>query len=185
LPEQERIVKLLDEADALQKLRAQSDRRASDLIPALFHEMFGDPESNPFGWPTLKIESIVNRCGTFDPRTKANAVFKYLDIGSVDGASGSIGGTKTLLGADAPSRARQVIFEGDVVVSTVRPNLRATALIPNELQGQICSTGFCVLRPQDHNSSEFLYALTRIHWFTNQLRTRAKITSHFQFGQMV
>jgi type I restriction enzyme S subunit len=44
LTEQERIVKLLDEADVLRKLRAQADRRTANLIPALFHEMFGDPE---------------------------------------------------------------------------------------------------------------------------------------------
>lgn len=42
LDEQERIVKILDEADELRKLRAQADRRTADLIPALFHEMFGD-----------------------------------------------------------------------------------------------------------------------------------------------
>ena len=41
LPEQERIVKLLDEVDELRKLRAQSDRRTADLISALFDDMFG------------------------------------------------------------------------------------------------------------------------------------------------
>ena len=35
-------MKLLDEADELRKLRAQADRRTADLIPALFHEMFGE-----------------------------------------------------------------------------------------------------------------------------------------------
>lgn len=52
LAEQERIVALLDEADALRKLRAQADQRTADLIPALFHDMFGDPATNPMGWPT-------------------------------------------------------------------------------------------------------------------------------------
>ncbi len=42
LAEQERIVKLLDEADELRKLRARANRRTVDLIPSLFHEMFGD-----------------------------------------------------------------------------------------------------------------------------------------------
>jgi type I restriction enzyme S subunit len=51
LADQERIVKLLDEADELWKLRAQSDRRTAELIPALFHKMFGDPVKNPNGWP--------------------------------------------------------------------------------------------------------------------------------------
>ena len=43
LEEQERLVKLLDEADELRKLRDQADRRTATLIPALFHEIFGDP----------------------------------------------------------------------------------------------------------------------------------------------
>ena len=37
LPEQEHIVKLLDEADALRKLRKQADKRSAELIPALFN----------------------------------------------------------------------------------------------------------------------------------------------------
>lgn len=47
LTEQERIVHILDEADELRKLRAQADRRTADLIPALFHEMFGDGQLFP------------------------------------------------------------------------------------------------------------------------------------------
>jgi len=42
LADQDQIVRTLDEADALRKLRAQAAGRLSDIIPALFHEMFGD-----------------------------------------------------------------------------------------------------------------------------------------------
>lgn len=59
LPEQERIVKLLDEAEELRTLRAQADRRATALIPALFHEMFGDPSSNPKGWSLVAVSDIA------------------------------------------------------------------------------------------------------------------------------
>ena len=45
LAEQERIVKLLDEADGLRKLRARADCRAAELIPAFFHEMFNSTKS--------------------------------------------------------------------------------------------------------------------------------------------
>jgi type I restriction enzyme S subunit len=41
--EQERIVKLLDEADGLRNLRGQADRSTAALIPALFTQLFGDP----------------------------------------------------------------------------------------------------------------------------------------------
>jgi type I restriction enzyme, S subunit len=41
LAQQERIVELLDQADQLRKLRGQADRRISDLVPAIFNQMFG------------------------------------------------------------------------------------------------------------------------------------------------
>lgn len=59
LAEQERIVKLLDEADELRKLRAQADRRTAALIPALFHEMFGDPATNPNGFRKEPLENLI------------------------------------------------------------------------------------------------------------------------------
>jgi len=61
LAEQERIVKLLDEADELRKLRAQADCYTDALIPSLFHEMFGDPDSNPKGWPVKTLEQLAER----------------------------------------------------------------------------------------------------------------------------
>lgn len=59
IAEQERIVKLLDEADELRKLRAQADRRTATLIAAFFHEMFGDPDANPHGWLSRSLEEVI------------------------------------------------------------------------------------------------------------------------------
>ncbi|MBI3615356.1 MAG: restriction endonuclease subunit S [Candidatus Omnitrophica bacterium] len=58
LAEQERIVKLLDEADGLRKLRAQADHRTVALVPAIFHEMFGDAAAN---CKTTTIEDAVKQ----------------------------------------------------------------------------------------------------------------------------
>ncbi len=65
LAEQERIVRLLDEADAIRKLRAQADQRTADLIPAMFYEMFGDPVSNSMDWQVRVVEELLdhNRSG--------------------------------------------------------------------------------------------------------------------------
>lgn len=60
LPEQERIVKMLDEADELRKLRAQADRRTTALIPALFHEMFGDPAANDRKWKREIFSNLLD-----------------------------------------------------------------------------------------------------------------------------
>ncbi len=60
LAEQERIVKLLCEADDLRKLRNQSDSRSEALIPALFFEMFGDPLKNTSRSPILPLAEVVD-----------------------------------------------------------------------------------------------------------------------------
>lgn len=84
LAEQERIVNLLDEADELRKLRAQADRRAAALIPALFYEMFGDPATNPFGWTVESVGNLFDRarggakCGPFGSALKKH---EYVEVG--------------------------------------------------------------------------------------------------------
>jgi type I restriction enzyme, S subunit len=57
LAEQRRIVSLLVEADELRKLRAQADRRTADLIPALFHKMFG----HKCNFPTATIAQLAEK----------------------------------------------------------------------------------------------------------------------------
>jgi len=60
LAEQDRIVKLLDQADELRKLRAQSDRRTVTLLPALFREMFGDPVANEKKWIRESLAEVLD-----------------------------------------------------------------------------------------------------------------------------
>ena len=57
LAEQERLVKLLDEAEELRKLRDQADHRTADLIPSLFQEMFGENVKKPHD--RVKLEQIA------------------------------------------------------------------------------------------------------------------------------
>lgn len=59
--EQERIVRLLDEAAALRRLRTQADERTAAAIPALFDEMFGDPAANPKNWPVVPVSRFVKQ----------------------------------------------------------------------------------------------------------------------------
>jgi type I restriction enzyme S subunit len=59
LAEQERVLKLLDDADELRKLRAQADRRSAALIAALFNAMFGDPLTNPKRWPVMAFADLI------------------------------------------------------------------------------------------------------------------------------
>ena len=98
--------------------------------------------------------------------------FLYVDITSVNNEAKAITGFKKIAGADAPSRARKVIRNGDIIVSTVRPNLNAVALVPSSLNNQICSTGFSVLRPSEKVLSGYLFAFVRSSFFINALIAR-------------
>ena len=63
LAEQERLISLLDQASGLRKLRARADQRSAELIPALFHEMFGDPVTNSYKWPTNRLADVCDSKG--------------------------------------------------------------------------------------------------------------------------
>ncbi|MTJ17958.1 MULTISPECIES: restriction endonuclease subunit S [unclassified Dolichospermum] len=59
LSEQHRIVEILDQADALRKMRAEADAKSDRILPALFIKMFGDPST----WTDANTEllgSLVN-----------------------------------------------------------------------------------------------------------------------------
>lgn len=61
LPEQRRIVDLLSRAEGIVRLRREAEKKAAELVPALFLDMFGDPATNPKGWAVRKVSDFVSR----------------------------------------------------------------------------------------------------------------------------
>ena len=99
----------------------------------------------PPTWAQVPLSSIT--VDTTQRVPLADEVIRYIDIGSVNRNTKSIESPQELLGKDAPSRARKQVAAGDTLVSMTRPNLNAVAMVPKELDEQIASTGFDVLRP--------------------------------------
>lgn len=71
---------------------------------------------------------------------------EYVDIGSVS-ANDGIQKTEKILYCNAPSRAKRVVRDGDVIISTVRTYLEAIAPINTPPKNMVVSTGFAVIRP--------------------------------------
>ena len=115
---------------------------------------------------------------TRDPATAPEAMFSNIDIASIDIELGEIREVSEVLGADAPSRARQVGHTGDVIISTVRPTRGATALIPESMDGFICSTGFAIVHPSDQVTSEYLHTALRLHTTLEQFGRRSAGSSY-------
>ena len=99
-------------------------------------------------WNTAKLGDVIEKGETINPTTNPDIQFNYIDVSSVDRASFRIGKTQSLLGKDAPSRARRAVRTGDVLFATIRPTLQRVAIVPEELNGEVCSTGYIVLRPK-------------------------------------
>lgn len=74
LPEQKRIAAILDQADALRRLRRRALDRLNTLGQAIFQEMFGDPVANERGFPTLALDQVASFVSGATP-AKANPAF--------------------------------------------------------------------------------------------------------------
>jgi type I restriction enzyme S subunit len=109
-----------------------------------------------------------------DPRRETGS-FRYIDISSINRESKQIEDAKELPCDEAPSRARKDIRANDILVSTVRPNLNAVAQVSAELDGQIASTGFAVLRPDPKRiQPRYLFFRVITDAFINDMVAQAK-----------
>ena len=118
----------------------------------------------PAHWDVARLKYLATlNDETLPESTDPSFEMTYVDIGSVDAVAG-ITETETVAFEKAPSRARRVVRDGDVVISTVRTYLRAIAAIHTPESGLIVSTGFAVLRPWRLESSFASYALRAPHF---------------------
>jgi len=109
-----------------------------------------------------------------DPAASPADEFGYIDITNVDVIDGSVT-LQRMRGWQASSRARKRVAEGDVLVSTVRPNRSAIALIDASLAGAVGSTGFAVVRPRAIDPA-FLFAYLKTRFARLQLVRRTSAT---------
>ncbi len=111
----------------------------------------------PSSWTRIQLGKICLPVEMIDPKTRPDEEFLYVDIAAIDNERNVIAAPKRILGKNAPSRARQRIKRGDILFSTVRTYLRNVAIVSKEFDGQICSTGFCVIRPMPFMNPEFVF----------------------------
>jgi type I restriction enzyme S subunit len=121
----------------------------------------------PSDWEVKSIAEIVN----VDPEnlgssTNPNFAFKYISLEDVD--YGILRNISEVVFKDAPSRARRKLKKDDILVSTVRPNLKSHLHISKDVLDWVCSTGFSVLRSKVEFNSTFLYN----HFFASIINTQ-------------
>jgi len=130
--------------------------------------------------PLNTIGEHIDSVSSWTPdRNDPDGVFTYVDLSAVDQNAKVVSGARQLACAEAPNRARQLIRAGDVLVSTVRPNLNGVALVPPELDGATASTGFCVLRARASQlDARYLYQWVKSPRFVSDMVRKATGASY-------
>lgn len=102
-------------------------------------------------------ETVSSLCGLNDKNFVPNDETEYLYIELADvGGFGNIGEVKKVLGKDLPSRARRQVKTGQIIVASVEGSLQSCALITEEYNNALCSTGFYILSSNKSNSETLL-----------------------------
>jgi len=126
----------------------------------------------PSDWDLCLVSELTN----VDPEnlsasTDPNFSFNYISLEQVD--FGNLIGTSREVFRTAPSRARRVVRHDDVLMSTVRPNLKAHLHFRSQVSDAICSTGFAVLRAKpDAVDPAYIFA----HLFASPLNKQIEKT---------
>lgn len=104
---------------------------------------------------------------------------EYIDISSVDNIKKKIVSSQIIPTVNAPSRAKQLINKGDVLVSTVRPNLNAVAIVDRETDNTlVASTGYCILRTENEIDQKYIYYFCQSPYFVEDMVKQATGASY-------
>lgn len=164
LPEQRRIAAILDKADALRAKRREVIAKLDQLLQSVFLDMFGDPMTNPKGWPTSFLGEIsdfengdrsanypsdgdMTTSGVLFLSTK-NIVKNKLDLRKVQFISQH----------KFDSLSRGKLRKGDLII-TLRGTLGACGIFESPYETGFINAQMMIIRPHSHLRSDFLHYL--------------------------
>ena len=168
LPVQEEIVRILDKFTSLTaELTAELTARRKQ------YEYYRDALlTKDTKVEMKKLGELCQQISNIKWKNEKNS-FQYIDLTSVDRETHEIINPTKIDSSNAPSRAQQIVKENDVLFGTTRPMLKRSTFISKEFDGQICSTGYCVLRPNQeivkpryiyhHINSSLFYQYVETH----------------------
>lgn len=146
LSDQQRIVSYLDaEFTKIEALKANAEKQlqaAKDLFQAALKELLTPKE----GWVEKKLGEVCEKTKNIK-WSESSGTHQYIDLSSVSRDELTITDSITVDYKNAPSRAKQIIKAHDILFATTRPTLRRLCIVGNNYDNEICSTGFCILRP--------------------------------------
>ena len=118
LPEQRRIAEVLDRAEALRAKRRAALAQLDTLTQSIFLDLFGDPATNPKGWPVSTIGEVADVQGGLQvtsARKSCPREVPYLRVANVYRGYLDLSEIKTIRATDAEI-ARTTLEKNDLLV---------------------------------------------------------------------
>lgn len=132
-----------------------AERIDADYFQPKYDDIVNAIKNYPGGWDTLGNQGYVKDTN-FNP--EAETEYKYIELANI-GSDGEITDCMVEHGEDLPTRARRKVAIGDVIVSSIEGSLGSIALITEEYDNALCSTGFHVVESDVLNSETLLVLL--------------------------
>jgi len=153
LDKQKRIADLLWSIDEVVESKIVLSRQLNGIYCSFLEEIHSEQR----GKKKYKVKDICTiNANNLSAKTDPNYRFKYLDIASII-APNKIGELKEYSFEDAPSRARRIVEQGNLVLSLVRPYQQSFVMVENEVHHLIASTGTAVLKAGDSIDTKYLF----------------------------
>ncbi|MCA0246254.1 MAG: restriction endonuclease subunit S [Proteobacteria bacterium] len=133
LPEQQRIVDILDRAASIRKLRKQAEAKAQEIIPALFVDMFGDPVANLRGWPLKQLGEVGqldrgrSRHRPRDAQELYGGPYPFIQTGDVAQSNGYIDTYSRTYSAFGLAQSK--LWERGTLCITIAANIAKTGIL--------------------------------------------------------
>ncbi|MGN2250265.1 restriction endonuclease subunit S [Frateuria sp. GZRe14] len=148
LAEQRRIAAILDKADALRAKRREAIAKLGKLLQSVFLDMFGDPVTNPKGWPRASIGSFASFITSGSrgwAKYYADSGAKFIRIQNLVNGELDMEECAFVRAPESAEARRTLVQEGDVLVS-ITADLGRTAVVPEGLGAAHINQHIAILR---------------------------------------
>lgn len=136
----------------------QAERIDAEYFQPKYDEIINAIKTYKGGWDTL-ASLVTLKNGNFTPNDAKT--YQYIELANIAG-NGEITDCTTDEGQNLPTRARRKVNTGDVIVSSIEGSLSSIALINDEYNNALCSTGFHIISSEVINSETLLVLLKSV-----------------------
>jgi type I restriction enzyme S subunit len=181
LPEQRRIVDILNRANGIRRLRREAQEKAQNVVPALFVDMFGDAITNPKGWPVSSLGELLDFVTSGSrgwAKYHATQGARFIRVQDLRGHRLRLDGSVFVDPPDAAEAKRTLIQPADLLLAITGASIGLTGVAPQSIGRAHVSQHVAILRLRPNQADP-----TFVHQYLSNGRGGQRQIASLQYGQ--